>query len=228
MTARNRVVREPYATWCGRTPVEIIHGLLSDFVMPLGRGGRQALLPAALVERLLLQEDEAPEELRELGGVLGGKALEHLALKLHVRRCGLEGDVASRLRRAQDDLASVSRALLAGEQALGLEALDAVRETARGDEDLRLQDFRRELAPRIAREHGHHLELVAAEVEAGEVGGEPALDVMAHPDDAGDDGDALRLHAGDGVPLFDERVDEVLELQMLKENMARSEVKANP
>ena len=31
MTARNRVVREPYATWCGRTPVEIIHGLLPDF-----------------------------------------------------------------------------------------------------------------------------------------------------------------------------------------------------
>jgi hypothetical protein len=30
MTARNRVVREPYATWCGRTPVEIIHGLLPD------------------------------------------------------------------------------------------------------------------------------------------------------------------------------------------------------
>ena len=32
MTARNRVVREPYATWCGRTPVEIIHGLLPDYV----------------------------------------------------------------------------------------------------------------------------------------------------------------------------------------------------
>ena len=32
MTARNRVVREPYATWCGRTPVEIIHGLLPDSV----------------------------------------------------------------------------------------------------------------------------------------------------------------------------------------------------
>lgn len=32
MTARNRVVREPYATWCGRTPVEIIHGLLPDFL----------------------------------------------------------------------------------------------------------------------------------------------------------------------------------------------------
>ena len=31
MTARNRVVREPYATWCGRTPVEIIHGLLPDW-----------------------------------------------------------------------------------------------------------------------------------------------------------------------------------------------------
>ena len=31
MTARNRVVREPYATWCGRTPVEIIHGLLPDY-----------------------------------------------------------------------------------------------------------------------------------------------------------------------------------------------------
>ena len=30
MTARNRVVREPYATWCGRTPVEIIHGLLPN------------------------------------------------------------------------------------------------------------------------------------------------------------------------------------------------------
>ena len=33
MTARNRVVREPYATWCGRTPVEIIHGLLPDFLI---------------------------------------------------------------------------------------------------------------------------------------------------------------------------------------------------
>ena len=32
MTARNRVVREPYATWCGRTPVEIIHGLLPDYL----------------------------------------------------------------------------------------------------------------------------------------------------------------------------------------------------
>ena len=32
MTARNRVVREPYATWCGRTPVEMIHGFLPDLV----------------------------------------------------------------------------------------------------------------------------------------------------------------------------------------------------
>lgn len=38
MTARNRVVREPYATWCGRTPVEIIHGLLPD--LPKIHGAR--------------------------------------------------------------------------------------------------------------------------------------------------------------------------------------------
>ena len=49
MTARNRVVREPYATWCGRTPVEIIHGLLPDSrsATPLALPQRPVTVPLA-------------------------------------------------------------------------------------------------------------------------------------------------------------------------------------
>ena len=51
MTARNRVVREPYATWCGRTPVEIIHGLLPDCGSDGDGGEAEAFSPAAWHDR---------------------------------------------------------------------------------------------------------------------------------------------------------------------------------
>lgn len=53
MTARNRVVREPYATWCGRTPVELIHGLLPDFA----RRKPEGLRPEVRKLRFAHEED---------------------------------------------------------------------------------------------------------------------------------------------------------------------------
>ena len=94
MTARNRVVREPYATWCGRTPVEIIHGLLPDcsiqvlFLEPaLERvEGRIELLKSLLlghdlVGQIVLHADDGVQVRGQVAGLALACGCEHRTVK---------------------------------------------------------------------------------------------------------------------------------------------------
>ena len=120
MTARNRVVREPYATWCGRTPVEIIHGLLPDLLELRSKPSSFSVEPFVEVPPEF-EEDAGEEGCVAVGVVVSPSSTESVPFEQSVE------SVAAALRRNRpgehervDDGAAVLKSRRAGTRGLKL------------------------------------------------------------------------------------------------------------